>query len=167
MRRMFAALLLLAFGAAVYPANPVMAEEPEQFKLTNAKIAQQLRSRASKLSTSSTTSDTTYVGGGGTVSAANPWGLEAGPGNDIVSGKTTVYHKGGIKPARAMWDFANTVNEDSLQGWTSYRHIFFSSPRELCDFCSRNREWSCPTCDRNRYLQPTRWESWKKPSSTG
>jgi len=130
MRKLFAALLLLAFGVAVAPANQARAEETEKFKLRNANISKEMRAtRASRLSTSATLSDTVYVGGGGTVTAANPWGIEAVPGNPpAASGKpaSSPAHKGGVIPGRGMWDFETAVNGDSAQGWTPFRTIFFS-----------------------------------------
>jgi len=90
-------------------------------RLMNGSMAKELRSRASRLGSSATTLDTTFVGYSPGHSADNYWSIWSG--SDKFSVPTGPYHR---PPAKgAMWDFEGPytdVHGDSLQGWWSYRN---------------------------------------------
>jgi len=119
--------LLLATGATAFVANLALAQSLDGVenlspRLMNGSMAKELRSRASRLGSSATTVDTTFVGyTPGHSTANNYWSIWSG--SDKFSVPTGPYHR---PPAKgAMWDFEGPytdVHGDSLQGWWSYRN---------------------------------------------
>ena len=120
-------VLLLATGATAFVANLALAQSLDGVenlspRLMNGSMAKELRSRASRLGSSATTVDTTFVGfTPGHSTANNYWSIWSG--SDKFSVPTGPYHR---PPAKgAMWDFEGPytdVHGDSLQGWWSYRN---------------------------------------------
>ena len=135
--------LLLAFGATAFVANLALADrmdgDEQNMKLMNANMAKELQSRATRLGSSATTVDTTYIGytPGKFNAANNYWSIWSG--SDKFSVPTGPYHR---PPAQgAMWDFDGPytdVHGDSLQGWWSVRSDYTTSRGTLPDY---NRPW--------------------------
>ncbi len=132
--------LLLAFGATAFVANLALANldgDVMSPKLMNANMAKELQSRATRLGSSATTVDTTYVGytPGKFNAANNYWSIWSG--SDKFSVPTGPYHR---PPAQgAMWDFEGSVHSDSLQGWWSIRdQMSGTGGLTITDF---NRPW--------------------------
>ncbi len=132
--------LLLAVGATAFVANMALASPDDgdvvNPKLMNANMSKELQSRATRLGSSATTVDTTYIGyTPGKQSASNYWSIWSG--SDKFSVPTGPYHR---PPAQgAMWDFDGPyINGDSLQGWWSVRSDYTTSRGTLPDY---NRPW--------------------------
>jgi hypothetical protein len=95
-------------------------------KLVNGRQAQELRSRAVRLGTSShVPNDTTYVGYNPAYAGSNYWSVGVGhrrPRGAFGPGK------GDVAPVPAddtgYWDWDHPVHGDSLQGWWPARDIF-------------------------------------------
>ena len=113
MRKSYVALLLL-LGAVAFTAGLAYAQEENGqiigAKLQNARISQELLSRASKLGVSSTPSpnDTVYVGYNAAFAGSNYWSV--GKGHPKLP-----YNQMG------MWTWEYRVHGDSLQGWWPMR----------------------------------------------
>jgi hypothetical protein len=95
--------------------------------LMNARVAQEARSRAARLGTSSSASDTTWVGFNPAYAGSNYWSV--GVGNRRPRGVTGP-GKGDVVPVpnddTGYWDWDHPVHGDSLQGWWPERHLYNS-----------------------------------------
>ncbi len=113
--------LLLSIGAAslapsLAAAFDDLAGNPQP-KLLNARMAQELRSRAASLPTSATIIDTVYVGYTPGHTADNWWSIWSGSDKFHDGGP---YHRPPVQGG--MWDFEPPYpHGDSLQGFTPHR----------------------------------------------
>jgi len=122
--------LLLALGVACV-AMPALAQLASTGdipgKLMNASMAQEMRSRAARLGTSTHTNDTTWVGYNPAYAGSNYWSVGVGHRRP----------RGAYGPSKAdippvpdddtgYWDWEDTVHGDSLQGWWPMRHSYTS-----------------------------------------
>src|SRR5262245_21940971 len=128
MRKLFVALLLV-LGAAIL-AMPALAEltgADTPGKLMNAAMAQEMKSRAANLGTSTHVNDTTWVGYNPGYAGSNYWSI--GVGHRWPRG-TFGASKGDIPPVpnddTGYWDWDHPVHGDSLQGWWPMRHMYTS-----------------------------------------
>ena len=99
MRKSLVALLLAA-GATAFVANLALAaldDDNMSPQLMNAAMAKELHSRASRLGSSATTLDTTYVGYTPGHAADNYWSIWSG--SDKFSVPTGPYHRPPAKGA--------------------------------------------------------------------
>jgi hypothetical protein len=117
---------LLVFGAIASSANLVLAAYyddagSEGLKLVNGQMAQELRSRASRLGTSTGNTDTLWVGYTPGHETDNYWSIWAGFGKDgyyrPING---LAHKG-------VWDWEQPIHADSLQGWWPLIQLYAST----------------------------------------
>jgi hypothetical protein len=123
--------LLLVLGAA-FLAMPALAELSGGAldipgKLMNASMAQEMRSRAAKLGTSTHPNDTTWVGYNPAYAGSNYWSI--GVGHRWPRG-TFGASTADIVPVpdddTGYWDWDHPVHGDSLQGWWPVRHCYTS-----------------------------------------
>ena len=135
--------LLLAFGATAFVANLALANldgDVMSPKLMNANMAKELQSRATRLGSSASTADTTYVGytPGKFNAANNYWSVWSA--SDKFPVNVAPFSLGHRPPTQgAMWDFEGTVHSDSLQGWWSVRNqMSGTGGLTITDF---NRPW--------------------------
>jgi hypothetical protein len=140
MRKSLVALLLLC-GVVASSANLALAASYDDvnpaadgLKLMNAQMAKELQSRASRLGTSTTPSDTLWVGyTPSAVVAGNWWGIYSGYGKDGFNRPVNgVAHKG-------VWDWEQPVRGDSLQGWTPLINLYAGTGGQTRT--DRNRPW--------------------------
>jgi hypothetical protein len=102
--------------------------------MINAQMAKELASRASRLGTSTGTSDTTWVGfTPSAVTSANWWGVYAGFGKDGF------YRPVNGVPHKGNWNFETPVRGDSLQGWWPLINLYASGGGQTRT--DRNRPW--------------------------
>ena len=118
----------LAVVGAAFLAMPALAEltgADTPGMLFNAAMAQELKSRVAKLSTSQAGNDTTWVGYNPAYAGSNYWSI--GVGNRWPRG-TFGPGKGDIVPVpnsdTGYWDWDHPVHGDSLQGWWPMRHCY-------------------------------------------
>ncbi len=116
--------LLLSLGVAAFSANLALAavnagDTDLQVKLQNARMASELQSRASALSTSATDVDTNYVGFTPGKSASNYWSIWSGTDKFHDGGP---YHRPYAPGNGGTWSWESAVSGDSLQGWTPVRN---------------------------------------------
>jgi hypothetical protein len=132
MRKLFVALLLVV-GAA-FLALPAFAEyglsSDTPGKVMNAQIAEEMRSRASRLGTSDNgynPTDTTWVGYNPAYAGSNYWSIGVG---DRRPNGVTGPNKADVLPVKdedmGYWDWDNPVHGDTLQGWWPMRHCYTS-----------------------------------------
>jgi flagellar hook capping protein FlgD len=126
MKKSFLSLLLIL--GAVFAAMPALAElggDPMPARLFNAAMAQEAKSRASRLAASTHDNDTTYVGYNPGYAGSNYWSV--GVGHRWPRG-TFGPSKGDIPPVpnddTGYWDWDHPVHGDSLQGWWPMRHNY-------------------------------------------
>jgi hypothetical protein len=144
MRKLFVALLLVTGAAAL--AMPAFAEIGSTAdipgKLMNAQMAQELKSRAARLGTSTHPNDTTWVGYNPGYAGSNYWSI--GVGHRWPRG-TFGPAKGDIVPVpnddTGYWDWDHPVHGDSLQGWWPMRHDYDSF--FIASLPDDQRPWSC------------------------
>jgi len=136
------ATLLLSMGVAAFSASMALSAVSDdmdlQPKLQNARMAQELQTRAASLATSATDVDTNYVGFTPGKSASNYWSIWSG---------TDKFHDGGpyhrpFAGQGGMWDFEGPYpSGDSLQGWTPVRNqMSGTGGLTIPDY---NRPWRC------------------------
>ena len=96
-------------------------------RLMNASIAQETKSRAARLGTSSAGNDTTFVGYNPAYAGSNYWSIGVG---DRHPHGTFGPSKGDIVPVpnsdTGYWDWDHPVHGDSLQGWWPMRQLYSS-----------------------------------------
>jgi hypothetical protein len=129
MRKFIVANVLVP--ALAFLAAPAMAEQLGNddipAKLMNAAMAQESRSRATRLSSSTHANDTTWVGYNPAYAGSNYWSV--GVGHRWPRG-TFGPSKGDIPPVpnddTGYWDWDHPVHGDTLQGWWPSRHNYIS-----------------------------------------
>ena len=121
-------LVVLLLGLrAMFPAMPARAElvgtADEPAMLMNARIAQDMKSHAARLGTSTHANDTTWVGYNPAYAGSNYWSI--GVGHRWPRG-THGAAKGDVVPVpdddTGYWDWEHPVHGDSLQGWWPMRN---------------------------------------------
>ena len=122
---------LLIMGAALMAA-PAWAElgltSDIPGKIMNARIGEEMRSRASRLGTSDSgynPTDTTWVGYNPAYAGSNYWSIGVG---DRRPKGVTGPDKADVLPVKdedmGYWDWDNPVHGDTLQGWWPMRHCY-------------------------------------------
>jgi flagellar hook capping protein FlgD len=121
--------LLSVLGAVILtvPARAELTGADTPGKLMNAAMAQEMKSRAARLGTSTHINDTTWVGYNPAYAGSNYWSVGVGhrwPRGTFGPGK------GDIPPVpnddTGYWDWDHPVHADSLQGWWPMRHKYTS-----------------------------------------
>src|SRR5438093_13543897 len=144
MRKLFVALLLV-LGAALL-VMPAFAQDEFSAKLMNAKMAQEMKSRAARLGGSAVDpglNDTTYVGYNPAYAASNYWSIGVGTRRPPGTHGSLKSDIPAIPTSRTgYWDWDHPVHGDSLQGWWPVRNLYtaFATSPTVSD---KNRPWTC------------------------
>lgn len=118
MRKSYVALLLMV-GAVAFTAGLALAQEENGqivgTKLMNARMSQELLTRAAKLGSSTVpaVNDTVFVGYNSDYAGSNYWSIGQGDGRYPVSAPA-----GGYK---GLWTWEYPIHSDSLEGWWPIR----------------------------------------------
>ena len=124
-------LAIVVMLAALSPHPTAADDTGEGLVLPNA---QELRSRAGRLGTSTSGPDTLWVGyTPSAVSASNWWGVHAGFGKDGY------YRPINGVPGKGVWNWETPVHGDSLQGWWPLINLYASTGGQTRT--DRNRPW--------------------------